>query len=68
MILTSRAIYSPIEPPGELVRRKLAKYVDYGFNYYSGRDFKVGGGLGKGWDRIRSIVDLWSPIMTKYFE
>lgn len=30
MILTSRAIYLPIEPPGELVRRKLAKYVDYG--------------------------------------
>lgn len=48
----------PIEPPGELVRRKLAKYVDYRFNYYSGRDFKVGrkgGGMGKGWDRIKIV-------------
>lgn len=43
MILTSGAIYLPIEPPRELVRRKLAKYVDYGFNYYSARDFKVTG-------------------------
>lgn len=50
MILTSRAIYLPIEPPGELVRRKLAKYVDYGFNYYSGGDFKVE--EGRGWVRM----------------
>lgn len=39
----------PIEPPGELVRRKLAKYVDYRFNYYSGRDFKVGRRGDEGW-------------------
>lgn len=60
MILTSRAIYLPIEAPRELVRRKLVKYVDYGFNYYSAGDFK--GMMGKGWDKVAYCLMTRSTI------